>query len=405
MKITGLITEYNPFHNGHAYHLAEAKKLTVADCTVAVMSGHFLQRGEPAIVDKWTRAAMAVRCGVDLVIELPVYYTTASAEQFASGAVGLLSALGVNSICFGSESGDIEKLSKVASILATPDVAFNQYLRQHLDAGTGYHKAIELALSDTNSIDFDFSANNILAIEYLKAAQIIDKPPQMATLKRQGSAYTDDVMKGRFSSASAIRRQLERPSIDWQLIKAAMPSASFELLYNSHFYTHLNDFKALINAALIRQGKAQLRSIRGVSEGLENRIVDHLTNIGNVSDLVAAVAGKRYPKTRIQRLLINALLGIKALDQATLQDDFDYARILAFNDTGRKLIKHFKKHSDLTLFTNLGRDLKKYRKPNRLIELDIKATGIYAQVNRAVQIRADYLRQPIEVKNNRANNQ
>ncbi len=405
MKITGLITEYNPFHNGHAYHLAQAKKMTAADYTVAVMSGHFLQRGEPAIVDKWSRAEMAVRCGVDLVIELPTYFATASAEQFAYGTVNLLTGLGVDNICFGSESGDIEKLSKIASILAAPDAAFNQYLRQHLDAGKGYHKAIELALSDTNSVDFDFSANNILAIEYLKAAQLIKNAPQMVTIKRAGSNYLETVMQGKFSSASAIRHQLERPLIDWQLVKSAMPAEAFELLYNSHFYTQLNDFKALIYAALIRMDSAQLADIRGVSEGIENRIVNHLTNIGKVSDLVAAVAAKRYPKTRIQRLLINALLDIRSLDQVTLQADFDYARILAFNDKGRKLIKHFKKNSDLVLFTNLGRDLKKYRKPNRLIELDTRATGIYAQVNRAVQIRADYLRQPVEVKNNCLNNQ
>ncbi len=398
MKITGLITEYNPFHNGHAYHLAQAKQLTTADCTVAVMSGHFLQRGEPAIVDKWTRAEMAVRGGVDLVIELPVYYATASAEQFAYGAVSLLSALGVDSICFGSESGNIGQLALVANLMANPTATFQQQLRQHLDAGNAYHKALELTLNTIGSEKISFSANNILAIEYLKAAQKIENPPEMITLKRQGSAYTDDAMKGRFSSASAIRRQLERPTIDWQLIKTAMPCASFELLYKSHFYTHLNDFKTIINALLIRQGKTQLRSIRGVSEGLENRIVDHLSNIANMVDLVAAVAGKRYPKTRIQRLLINSLLGIEEIAARDLALQTDYARILAFNAKGRKLIKHFKKNSDLTLFTNLGRDLKKYRKQNRLIELDIKATGIYAQVNRAVQIRADYLRQPIELK-------
>ncbi len=404
MKITGLITEYNPFHNGHAYHLAQAKALTAADCTVAVMSGHFLQRGEPAIVDKWTRAEMAVRCGVDLVVELPTYFATASAEQFAYGAVNLLSRLGVDNICFGSESGDIKQLSKVAGVLAMPDADFAEQLRRHLDAGAGYHKAIELALSNTEVNGFTFSANNILAIEYLKAALKINNAPKMVTLKRCGSAYNDSEMQGHFSSASAIRRQLERPLIDWQLVESAMPADSFRLLYNSHFYVSLNDLKALIYTVLLHLGKVQLASIRGFSEGLENRLLDHLSNIGSVTDLVDAASSKRYPKTRIQRLLINSLLGIRQIDCEQIDEQADYARILAFNDMGRKAIKHFKKHSDLVLFTNLGRDLKKYRRPNRLIELDVKATSIYAQVNRAVQIRADYLHQPVDLSKNHSNN-
>ncbi len=397
MKITGLIVEYNPFHNGHYHHLTETKKMTDADCTVAVMSGHFLQRGEPSIVDKWTRAAMAVRCGVDLVIELPTYFATASAEQFAYGAVNLLAKLGVDSICFGSESGDIAQLTAVANLLAAPTADYRRQLRQFLDGGSGYHRAVEQALAAAHQVDFSFSANNILALEYLKAARQLKIAPQMVTLKRRGNAYNDRQSGGQFASASALRALLARRNIDWQAIAQAMPEPSFKLLYDSHFYPQLNDFKALLNTVIIRAGAAQLRCIRGASEGLENRLIANLSNVISVDDLVAAVASKRYPKTRIQRLLINALLGIVELDRATLAANFDYARILAFNDTGRKALKRIKKQSDLWPFTNLGRDLKKYRRHNPLIALDIRATGIYSQVNRAVAIRDDYRRAPLEV--------
>ncbi len=399
MKICGLIAEYNPFHNGHRYHLTESKRISGADFTVAVMSGHFLQRGEPALVDKWTRAEMAVRGGVDLVIELPTYFATASAEQFAYGAVNLLAKLGVDSICFGSESGDLAALTKVAELLAKPNDDYKNQLRHFLGTGQAYHSAVAEALRSAYAVDFSFSANNILAIEYLKAAAGLTEPPQMLTIKRQNSDYNNRVMQGAFSSAAAIRQQLIKRNIDWQALKTALPLSSFELLYNNHFYTQLNDFKALINAAIIRAGAKQLRQIRGISEGLENRLIANLSNVISIDDLVALTAAKRYPKTRIGRLLVNILLGITEIEMTKMVSDFDYARILAFNESGRKLLKRIKSQSEITLFTNLGRDLKKYRRRNALLELDIKATGIYSQVNRSIAIQADYRQRPIEVKN------
>ncbi len=397
MKAVGLIVEYNPFHNGHRYHLRESKRISGADYTVAVMSGHFLQRGEPALLDKWTRAAMAVENGVDLVLELPTYFATASAEQFAYGAVSLLTRLGVASICFGSESGDIASLSRTADLLAAPSEVYQVALRAALDDGLAYHSAVAAALKNSGHGDFSFSANNILGLAYLKAARRLDDAPQLLTIARRGSDYNADQLTGQFSSARAIRNRLRRPTIDWQAIAAAMPAASFERLYNSHFYCHLDDFKALLNGALLRAGRRQLRSIRGAGEGIENRLMANLSNVLRVSDVVDLVATKRHPKTRVQRLLINALLGIVELPTEAIKRDFDYARILAFNAAGRQLIKHFKRQTDLTLFTNLGRDLKKYRRRNALIELDVKATGIYAQVNRSLAIRADYRTAPLEI--------
>ncbi len=397
MKICGLITEYNPFHNGHLYHLQAAKRLSGADYTVALMSGHFLQRGEPALLDKWTRAAMAVRCGVDLVLELPVYYATASAQYFAEGAVSLLDRMAVDAICFGSESGDMQLLESAAAGLADIDARRASDLQQAMKGGLPYHAARQAVLRAHYGIDFDFSANNILAISYIKAAKKRRCSAALSTVKRRAASYHDASIAGDIASATAIRQQLARRTIDWQRVAEAMPEAAFKVLYEQFFYTRLDDFKALVNGAIIRAGKTGLSQIRGVSEGLENRIVDSISNAMSLEDVVAAVASKRYPKTRIRRILVSALLGIDRSYVALADENLDYARILAFNENGRKIIKHVKRNGDLTLFSNLGRDLKKYRKDNPLIDLDVRATGIYSQVNHAVHIRSDYAMRPLEI--------
>ncbi len=397
MKICGLIAEYNPFHNGHLYHLEMSKQQTAADYTVAVMSGHFLQRGEPALLDKWTRAAMAVRCGVDLVVELPVYYATASAQYFAEGAIALLDRMAVDAVCFGSESGDIELLQTVACALQDIDQKYGAELARALQGGTPYHAARQRVLREQYGIAFDFSANNILAISYLRAAKKYNISANLATIKRRSADYHDTAISGDIASATAIRGQLDRRPIDWQRIAAVMPKPAFKTLYDSSHYAYLNDFKTLVNSAIIRAGRSGLEQIRGVSEGLENRLIDNISNVMSLEDLVEAVVSKRYPKTRIRRLLINILLGIERERVQTAEQHLDYARILAFNENGRKIIKHVKRNGDLTLFSNLARDLKKYRKANPLIDLDVAATGIYSQVNHAVHIRSDYAMHPIEV--------
>ncbi len=397
MKICGLITEYNPFHNGHRYHLETSKQKSAADYAVAVMSGHFLQRGEPALLDKWTRAAMAVRCGVDLVVELPVYYATASAQYFAEGAIALLDRMAVDSVSFGSESGDVNLLAKVADALQDIDLNRSAEFAQLLQSGMPYHAARQRLLQERYAIDFDFSANNILAVSYLRAAKKRAASATLATVKRCAAGYHDSAISGTIASATAIRGQLDRRPVDWRRIAAVMPEAAFNTLYDSSHYTYLNDFKALVNSAIIRAGRSGLAHIRGVSEGLENRLLDNISNVMSLEDLVDSVASKRYPKTRIRRLLINILLGIEQFEMQSAEHNLDYARILAFNENGRKIIKHVKRNGDLTLFSNLARDLKKYRRANPLIDLDIRATGIYSQVNRAVHIRSDYTMQPIEV--------
>lgn len=393
MKICGLITEYNPFHNGHLYHLNASKATTGCDYTVAVMSGHFLQRGEPALMDKWTRAEMAVKAGVDLVVELPVYYATASAEAFAEGAIRLLGLLGVTDVVFGSESGDLEAIEVVARLIESPTPAYQTKLKEGLDQGLSFPAARQVAIEEALGQGLAFKSNNILGIAYLRAMMRQGVSFKAHTIKRIQNDYHDTQVTSEICSATAIREQLKKRPIDWETLKSVMPKSSYEALLGYPKYTSLEDFHSLMNLVMIREGKA-IKTYRGFSEGIENKFLSHMDKLGGVEHLVDQVKSKRYTRTRIQRMLIAMLMGFPE-DYHHLNDDhLDYLRILAFNDKGAEIIRQVKKQGGAAIFTNLGRDLKKYRRKNPLIHWDIQASNLYALSNHAIGMQEDYMRQP-----------
>lgn len=214
MNITGIITEYNPFHSGHLYHLNSAKEITNCDGVICIMSGNFIQRGAPAIIDKWARAEMAIENGVDLVIELPSFYALSSAEIFAKGSVTILDSLGVvNSIFFGSESGNIEELINISKILAYEPLEFKNLLKSNLKKGITYAKARENSLKEfTNNIDISKilnNSNNILGIEYIKTLIRLNSNINPLTLTRVGGTYNDKTLNNDFSSATSIRESIK----------------------------------------------------------------------------------------------------------------------------------------------------------------------------------------------------
>jgi predicted nucleotidyltransferase len=396
MKLCGLITEYNPFHNGHLYHLNEARRVSGAQAVVAVMSGHFLQRGEPAVMDKWTRAKLAVDAGVDLVIELPTYFSTSSAEGFALGAVALLNRLGVESLVFGSESGDVGALNNVAKLIDSPDAVYREILQESLDEGEGYHiarsKAIEASIGHHHTVDF--KSNNILGIEYLRAINHLNSSIKPLTIKRIKNEYSEKAIHSDIASATAIRELLKQRPIDWDLLKTVVPQSTYNGLLAYGHYTSFDDFMVLFNAIALREGASGLKNIRDMSEGLENKILANLTHIGSLSDMAQSIKSKRYTLTRIQRIMLSSLLNIKPIEKEEALKSSDYARILAFNERGSQAIRDIKKNSDLVVLTNLARDLKKYRKSNALIDLDLLATGLYAQVNHSITMQSDYVTKP-----------
>lgn len=412
MKIVGLITEYNPFHNGHLYHLNKSKEITCSDYSIAVMSGNFLQRGEPALVDKWTRAKMAVDNGVDLVIELPFIYACQSAEFFAYGAVRILDSLGiVDSVSFGSELGDIHLLEYIAEIFNSESEAFIEYLKDSLAQGNSFPKAREHALVNylkdcaphysSKISDVISNPNNILSIEYLKALKKISSNIKPYTIKRKNSNYHDKNLTGRFSSATAIREQLLNNHMAKNIIDT-VPAPTYISLQNfleeNKDFNRIENFSNILLYILRNSTPEKLKSIIGVTEGLHNRIIDCSTNYSNINDILNCISTKRFTLTRLKRILIHLLIEIN-------QDEFNhlhfhgpqYIRVLGLNTKGFDILKQAKLKCSLPIITKFA-DYKEFgnRVLNQMILLDKKATDLYflGLDKGKIKMNLDYLTSP-----------
>lgn len=391
MKICGIIAEYNPFHNGHLYQVNKAKEITNADAIVVVMSGNFVQRGEPACIDKWNRASMAIKNGVDAVFELPFYYSNSSAEEFAIGATTLLENLGVDFLCFGSENGNIFELEKIAKILNNPDDEFLGTFRNELKSGNNYSQSILKALGDEL---VDIKSNDMLGISYIRSILKYGYRIKPLAIKRIESEYNDEsINHEKISSATAIRNLLNKRSVNYDILNKYVPRSTHEFMFNYPKFIDLNDFKDYINMLISREYRDNLLGIRGVNEGIEKRLYQNISNIDTVHKMIKNASTRRYTKARLSRLVVDIMLGVKALDKSVAMNQLDYARILAFNKE-TEVLRELKSRSDLFFISNLARDLKKYKKENYLLELDLKSTRIYSFVNYAHSLNRDYTSPP-----------
>ncbi len=399
MKILGLITEYNPFHNGHLYHLNESKNITGATHSIAIMSGNFLQRGVPAVTHKWNRAKMAVQSGVDLVIELPTAYACSTAEIFAGGSINLLNSLGcIDYICFGSESGDLDLLVDIANILSDSPKEFTKILKRHINLGVTFPVARSMAIIEyfTNvkkynktkleSInDIIKNPNNILGIEYLKAIRKIKSSIIPYTILRKSAHYHSKNIsnKASIASATAIREQiLSNNSLTG--VDKVIPKTSLNILsYSMNEGTSPiidKDFEKAILSILRRSTPEEIKNIFDVVEGLENRILSCSTKTNSLQELYDCIKSKRYTLTRIQRILIHALLNINKDDIINFNKDNGpkYARILAFNSKGREILRILKSSSTIPIISNLKHYRPQDEIAKQMIEIDIRATNIYS---------------------------
>ncbi|MGI6669121.1 MAG: nucleotidyltransferase [Acetivibrionales bacterium] len=355
MKVVGIVAEYNPFHNGHLYHVRASRELAGADCVVAVMSGNYTQRGEPAIVDKWARAEMALLCGIDLVIELPVTYAMASAEFFACGAVRLLDSLGVvNMLCFGSESGKIEKLSEIASILLEEPEEYKNELKALLAAGKSFPSARQAAISayikskaGSDKISETLrTPNNILGIEYIKAIRRLNSGIVPMTVGRIGNDYNQGELSGEISSATSIRNTISQNpwNVASRLLASAMPSSSLDILEREIALgrgpVFSSDFGMVLLSLLRKMTADEISALPYMEEGLENRIALAAKKSGSFGELLDSICTRRYPATRIQRILFSVLTGLtgKTFENFNKAGGPAYIRVLGFNHTGRKLL-------------------------------------------------------------------
>jgi len=368
MKVLGIVSEYNPFHNGHLYHLQASRALSGADCIVAVMSGNFTQRGEPALVDKWARTEMALLCGADLVIELPLIYAMSSAEYFAFGAVKLLNSLGVVSMMsFGSESGSLEMLSQTASILGEEPEHYRHVLKESLFRGKSYPAARQEALSSYLTAQYGCdtlsgilkNSNNILAIEYLKALKRLKSSIVPMTIERVGNKYNSVELSGELSSATSIRKiTAENP---WpearQLLASALPNKALAILEREielgRGPVFTSDYLMILLSLLRRMSIEEISCLPYMEHGLENRFKQAAESAGSYQELLDALCTKRYTNTRIQRILFCLLAGIRKehFDFFNQNGGPAYIRILGFNETGRKLLPDIKNKSTLPVIT------------------------------------------------------
>jgi len=430
MKVVGLITEYNPFHNGHKYHIEEARRVTGADYVIAVMSGNFVQRGAPAIIDKYSRSRMALQNGADIVFELPVCFSTASAEYFAHGAVSLLDKLGVvDYICFGSECGDIQLLKKAACLLTDKSKLIDERIQAYIKDGQSYPAARTNAMLKSLEAEgipdgeligkIINEPNNILGIEYIKAIQRLNSKMQAITIKRKAAHYhdlnlysnqtvsTDNLVNkdniAAISSATAIRRAILADLCDTGAssliddhtyqslcslneIKDSVPDNVFNILmenYLKNFPITEDDFSQIIHYHLIYEDKNSLTEYLDVSADMADRIKNIRDTYYTIEEFYKAIKTKNLTLTRINRAMLHIMLKIRksTFDEYCQNGYCQYARILGFKNTASKLLRLIDKKGSIPLISKVSKADEVLDKLGmQMLTEDIKATQLYNQI-------------------------
>lgn len=389
-RVIGVVAEYNPFHNGHYYHLQATKEITGAEYCVAVISGNFTQRGDTSIVNKWAKAYMAICGGADLVIELPTVYSISSAENFASGAVKILDNLKVvDAISFGAEANDLATLNNIANVLYEEPKAYTNILSHELKKGISYPAARENALmmylNDIKRYANTLSSpNNILAIEYLKALKIQKSKLEPIMIKRKKVYYNDNKIVDDFASATAIRKLLQDG--EYANLRKVIPRSSYTIIGQESrkggMVLSLAKYEKEIIYALRKMTVEEIADLPDVSEGLQFAIKNAANEANNLKDLISNIKSKRYTQTRIQRILLYALLGIDKKLMENSRKVVPYVRVLGFTQKGKSLLSEIsRRNPKLNIITSLKKYMNQNQNKNKvlaeMLEKDIFATDVY----------------------------
>jgi predicted nucleotidyltransferase len=406
LKACGIIVEYNPFHNGHYYHLHESKKVTNSDLIIAVMSGNFLQRGEPALISKWARTKMALAGGADLVIELPYVFASQKAEIFANGAISILSALAADTLCFGSESGDIQEIQRTIQLLDEKSKDFNHFIKQFLLKGNSYPKSASLAFKkldgSENFLDLS-SPNNILGYHYVKAIQEQKSAITPYTIKRKNAGYHDPAFgEDNIASATSIRKALEKGNgTDLASIEKVIPNETLQVLqeYRANYgVLHTWElYYPYLQYKILTSSPADLQEIYEAEEGLENRLIQAAKSSTSFNAFMNAMKTKRYTWTRLQRLCVHVLNNIKRTDIQTINlTKANYVRILGMSQIGQTYLNQIKKSISLPLVTTISQ----FNDP--MLSIDLKAASTYTfgypSSIREQKLKEEYSTPPIRLK-------
>ncbi len=348
MKVATIICEYNPFHNGHKFHIEETKRLAGIDAVVVIMSGNFVQRGETAIFDKKLRANAAIASGADLCLELPTIYSAASAEFFALGAIKTLNALGTcDFLSFGVEEACLETIQEIAGLLAEETGDFSDSIKKELSLGVSYPKARANAVAaflGNDAKNIMSSPNNILAIEYLKALIRTKSLIQPVAVLRKGANHDSHAVSGDIASASFIRDLI----LGGKDFSAYIPDSAKDIFKDAKVHSLKNLEKAIL-CQLLKMPLSDLSEVADIGEGIENRIKAKILTAQTLDELSDLVKTKRYTHSRVRRIMLSAFLGISRDDQ---KSDPPYIRVLGYNEVGQKLLSSAKKRATLPIVQN-----------------------------------------------------
>ncbi|MBO0959226.1 nucleotidyltransferase [Neobacillus sp. MM2021_6] len=404
MNAVGVIVEYNPFHNGHAFHLKASKEAATADVVIAVMSGNFLQRGEPALVSKWSRTKMALLSGVDLVFELPYRFAVHKAETFANGAVSILDAARCESVSFGSENGNISDFYQTIDFLNEQKQPFDENIQQYMDKGVSYPKAVSLAFkllaNSENYLDLA-KPNNILGLEYIKAVNKQKSGMQPLTVPRKNADYHDEHFASEtIASATSIRKAIFSKLDGKTEIDQYVPEPTRQLLKDYlqryQIFHQWENYWSYLQFRLLHTTPDELREIYEMEEGLENRLQAAALEAGSFQEFMQKIKTKRYTWTRLQRLCVHILTNTKKTELKNQRETATYLRLLGMTSNGREYLNKNKKNFSLPLVSKLSSF-----KGNEIL-LDVRAARVYAlgvpnQLKKEM-IKREYSQSPIYIE-------
>lgn len=395
MKAAGIVVEYNPFHNGHLHHAHQSRIESGADVLVAAMSGQFLQRGEPAFADKWARTEMALANGVDIVLELPYVYATAQASDFARGGIALLSAIGCESFCFGSEQGSIEPFLQTYGLLESERPLYEQKIHEAVQTGISYPKALNEAYTSLTGNGAGYAdlkqPNNILGYHYIEAAKKMASPIRPLTIQRIAANYHDPIDKELTIASATGIRQAFFEGASMEEIAKYMPHASINILkeFNGahHGFGSWERFYPLLRYSILRERPSRLNRFAEVTEGIENLIYEAAKKEADFEGFISRVKSKRFTRTRVQRMMAHIYTGFTWEELRSFENPA-YLRLLGMTAKGKQYLNQQKKNIGLPLISRAA-DL-----TDPMGKLDIHASSMYLLGMGAMDVKKEFTTPP-----------